>query len=57
MNALTPKVNEMALSIDTLRKELGAIDPGRYPVNIGKIAVREPLTRAKKWWKTQRIYL
>ncbi|MEK7119485.1 MAG: DUF4012 domain-containing protein, partial [Patescibacteria group bacterium] len=48
MNALTPKVNEMALSIDTLRKELGAIDPGRYPVNIGKIAVREPLTRAKE---------
>ncbi|MEK7588138.1 MAG: DUF4012 domain-containing protein [Patescibacteria group bacterium] len=48
MNALTPKVNEMALSIDTLRKELGAIDPGRYPVNIGKIAVREPLTRVKE---------
>lgn len=48
MNALTPKVNEMAVSIDTLRKELGAIDPGRYPDRIGKTAVREPLTRVKE---------
>lgn len=48
MNALTPKVNEMAVFIDTLRKELGAIDPGRYPDRIGKTAVREPLTRVKE---------
>lgn len=48
MNALTPKVNEMAVSIDTLRKELGAIDPARYPNKIGKTAVREPMVRAKE---------
>ncbi|MBI5449448.1 DUF4012 domain-containing protein [Candidatus Gottesmanbacteria bacterium] len=48
MNALTPKINEMALSIDILRKELSAIDPARYPNSIGKTAVREPLARAKE---------
>jgi hypothetical protein len=31
MSALTPKIKEMADSIDILRKELSAIDPNRYP--------------------------
>jgi hypothetical protein len=31
MSALTPKIKEMADSVDTLRKELSAIDPNRYP--------------------------
>lgn len=47
MNALIPKINEMALSIDILRKELSAIDPRRYPKYIGKAAIREPLANAK----------
>ena len=48
MNALVPKVNEMAVSIDILRKELGAIDPNRYPKNIGKTKIREQLVGAKE---------
>lgn len=31
MSALTPKIKEMADSVDTLRKELSQIDPNRYP--------------------------
>jgi len=31
MSALTPKIKEMADSVDTMRKELSAIDPNRYP--------------------------
>lgn len=31
MNALTPKIKEMADSVDTMRKEIAMIDPNRYP--------------------------
>jgi hypothetical protein len=31
MSALTPKIKDMADSVDTMRKELSAIDPNRYP--------------------------
>ncbi len=48
MSALTPKINEMAASIDTLRKEIDAIDPARYPEKIGKTAVRSQLVSAKE---------
>lgn len=48
MSALTPKVNEMATHIDTLRNELDEIDPGRYPKKIGKTEIREPLRAAKE---------
>ncbi len=48
MNALVPKVNEMATYVDTLRKELEFIDPNRYPTKIGKIVVRERLVNAKE---------
>jgi hypothetical protein len=48
MSALTPKINEMATHIDTLRRELDEIDPGRYPKAIGKTQIREPLTNAKE---------
>lgn len=48
MSALTPKVNEMAKSIDELRNEISAIDPARYPKKIGKTVVREKLVAAKE---------
>ncbi len=48
MNALTPKINEMAVHVDTLRKELAAIDPQRYPKKIGKTVIRERLVSAKE---------
>ncbi|MDO8451946.1 MAG: DUF4012 domain-containing protein [bacterium] len=47
MNALVPKINEMAVSVDTLRKELNTIDPGRYPERIGKTQVRSQMVAAK----------
>lgn len=47
MNALTPKINEMAVHVDTLRKELSAIDPNRYPKKIGKRVIRERLSLLK----------
>ncbi len=47
MNALVPKVNEMAGSVDTLRKELAFIDPNRYPDHIGKTSIRPQLVAAK----------
>lgn len=47
MRALTPKVNEMAVSIDRLHKEIDAIDPNRYPVKIKGTLVREQIVRAK----------
>ncbi len=46
MNALIPKVNEMAVSIAALRKEIDFINPNRYPVQIGKTKIREPLAGA-----------
>lgn len=48
MSALTPKINEMATSIDTLRKELNAIDPARYPERIGKTVIRARLVEGKE---------
>ncbi|MCL4199794.1 DUF4012 domain-containing protein [Patescibacteria group bacterium] len=47
MKALTPKINEMAGSIDTMRKELDYIDPNRYPTKIGKTVVRARLQEMK----------
>lgn len=48
MSALTPKINEMASSIDTLRKELDFIDPARYPEKIGNTPIRAQLVSAKE---------
>ncbi len=48
MSALIPKVNEMATSIDTLRRELDAIDPDRYPTKIGKTVIRARLAEGKE---------
>lgn len=48
MNALTPKVAEMASSIETLRQELDAIDPNHYPEKIGDTVVRSQLVSAKE---------
>lgn len=47
MNALVPKINEMAVSIDILRKEIDAIDPDRYPKQIGKTVIRGNIASAK----------
>jgi len=48
MSALTPKINEMAASVDTLRKELDSIDPKRYPVSLRGKKIREPMMSAKE---------
>ena len=48
MSALTPKITEMASSIDTLRKELDSINPARYPQKIGKTVVRARLVSMKE---------
>jgi len=47
MSALTPKINEMAVHIDTLRKEVDAIDPNRYPTKVRDIVVREKIVQVK----------
>lgn len=47
MSALTPKINEMAVHIDTLRREIDAIDPKRYPVKIGDTVVRARIVQIK----------
>ena len=47
MSALTPKINEMAVHVDTIRKELAYIDPNRYPREIGKTVIRERIASAK----------
>lgn len=47
MKALTPKINEMATSVEVMRKELDEIDPNRYPTKIGKTVVRAKLQGAK----------
>lgn len=47
MRALTPKINEMAGSIDRLHKEVDAINPARYPIKIRGVLVREQIVRAK----------
>ena len=43
MSALIPKINEIAASVDTVRKEVGAIDPNRYPEKIGKTIIRSKM--------------
>lgn len=43
MSALLPKINEMAASVDTMRKELAVIDPNRYPEKIGKTVIRSKM--------------
>ncbi len=48
MSALTPKVNEMATSIETLRQEIDAIDPNRYPTKLKGIAVRDTIRETKE---------
>ncbi len=47
MSALTPKINEMAVHIDTLRKEVDAIDPNRYPVKVKDTIIREKIVQVK----------
>jgi hypothetical protein len=47
MTALIPKINSMATSIDTLRKELDMIDPDRYPEKVGDTVIRSKLVSAK----------
>ncbi len=44
MRALTPKIGEMAKDIDTMRKELSAIDPNRYPETFQGKPIRSTLT-------------
>lgn len=46
MTALIPKINAMATDVDTIRKELGAIDPNRYPEKIGKTVIRSKMVSA-----------
>jgi hypothetical protein len=46
MSALTPKIKEIADSVDTLRKELSAIDPNRYPEKIRGKEIRSPMKSA-----------
>jgi hypothetical protein len=48
MSALTPKINEMATAVDTMRKEIDQIDPNRYPKQIGKTVIRERLVSGKE---------
>ncbi|MFZ5845489.1 MAG: DUF4012 domain-containing protein, partial [Patescibacteria group bacterium] len=48
MNALVPKINEMAVSIDLFRREISAINPNRYPRRIGKTVVRQRLIDTKE---------
>lgn len=48
MSALIPKINEMAGSVDTLRKELDQIDPNRYPSHIGKWVIRDNIASVKQ---------
>lgn len=47
MSLLTPKINEMATSIDIMRKELDEIDPARYPDHVGKTSIRPRITLLK----------
>lgn len=48
MSALTPKINEMATHVDTLRREVDAIDPGRYPQKVGQTVVRAQIVQIKE---------
>jgi hypothetical protein len=48
MTAIIPKINEIAVSIDILRKELSSIDPDRYPEKIGNTVIRSRLVSTKE---------
>lgn len=48
MSALTPKINEMAVHVDTMRKELSQIDPNRYPKQIGKTVIADRIAGTKE---------
>lgn len=48
MSALTPKINDMAKSVDILRREVDAIDPNRYPTRLGKTLIREKIVTMKE---------
>lgn len=48
MSALTPNINEVASSIETMRNELQAIDPNRYPERIHTLIIRSRLITAKQ---------
>ena len=43
MTALIPNINQMATNVDTMQKELQAIDPNRYPEKIGKTVIRSQM--------------
>ncbi len=47
MEALTPKIAEMASSVDTIRKEIDSIDPNRYPVSFRGTPIRAQMKSAK----------
>ncbi len=47
MTALTPKINDMAKSIDIMRTELDMIDPSRYPDHIGSTSIRPRIASLK----------
>lgn len=47
MTALTPKINDMAKSIDIMRTELDNVDPGRYPDHIGNTSIRPRIASMK----------
>ncbi|MBU1326635.1 DUF4012 domain-containing protein [Patescibacteria group bacterium] len=47
MNALTPQIEKMSQSVDTLRNEIDNINPARYPKRIGNIVIRERLAAVK----------
>lgn len=48
MSALTPKVNQMAGSIEKLQTELDMINPDRYPDHIGSTSIRPQLISLKE---------
>jgi len=48
MSALTPQINEIAVSIDTLRKELDQIDPNRYPETFQGKSIRPVMISARE---------
>ena len=48
MSALTPKVNEMAVHIETLCREVAAIDPNSYPKNFRSTPVRDTIVHGKE---------
>jgi len=48
MTALVPKINQIAGSVDTLRKELDYIKPERYPEKIGNTVIRSRIVSLKE---------